>query len=61
MNDTYRDIKRTFFKDALHIADRFHVVKAFNEAITTIRTRILKQEVWEEKNIGTLKRIGKYS
>lgn len=56
MNDTYRDIKRIFFKDALHIADRFHVVKAFNEAITTIRTRILKQEVWEEKEYRYLKK-----
>ena len=56
MNDTYRDIKRIFFKDAIHIADRFHVVKAFNEAITAIRTRILKQEVWEEKEYRYLKK-----
>lgn len=56
MNDTYRDIKRIFFKDATHIADRFHVVKAFNEAITAIRTRILKQEVWEEKEYRYLKK-----
>lgn len=46
MNETYRQIKRIFFKDAIHIADRFHVVKAFNEAITSIRTRIIKQEVY---------------
>lgn len=56
MNDTYRSIKKIFFKDALHIADRFHVVKTFNEAITTIRTRILKQEVWEEKEYRYLKK-----
>ena len=56
MNETYRDIKRIFFKDAIHIADRFHVIKAFNEAITLIRTRILKQEVWEEKEYRYLKK-----
>ena len=49
MNETYRQIKKIFFKDAIHIADRFHVVKAFNEAITSIRTRILKQEVYYDK------------
>ena len=49
MNETYRQIKKIFFKDAIHIADRFHVVKAFNEAITAIRTRILKQEVYYDK------------
>ena len=46
MNDTYRDIKRIFFKDAIHIIDRFHLIKAFNESITKIRTRILKQEIY---------------
>lgn len=56
MNETYRDIKRIFFKDAIHIADKFHVIKAFNEAITLIRTRILKQEVWEEKEYRYLKK-----
>ena len=46
MNDTYRDIHRIFFKDATYIVDRFHIIKAFNEAITKIRTRILKQEIY---------------
>ena len=49
MNETYRQIRRIFFKDATHIAYRFHVVKMFNEAITQIRTRILKQEVYYDK------------
>ena len=49
MNETYRQIKKIFFKDAIHIADRFHVIKAFNEAITAIRTRIIKQEVYYDK------------
>ena len=56
MNETYRDIKRMFFKDAIHIADRFHVIKAFNDSITRIRTRILKQEVWEQKEYRYLKK-----
>lgn len=57
MNETYRDIKRIFFKDAIHIADRFHVVKMFNEAITSIRTRIIKQEVYyDEKEYRYLKK-----
>lgn len=49
MNETYRQIKRAFFHDAIHIADRFHVIKAFNEAITSIRTRIIKQEACFDK------------
>ena len=49
MNETYRQIKKIFFKDTIHIADRFHVIKAFNEAITSIRTRIIKQEVYYDK------------
>ena len=49
MNETYRQIKRIFFHDATHIADRFHVIKAFNEAITAIRTRIIKQEACFDK------------
>lgn len=44
MNETYRQIKKAFFKDAIHIADRFHVIKAFNDAITSIRTKIIKEE-----------------
>jgi transposase len=57
MNETYRQIKKIFFKDAIHIADRFHVVKAFNEAITVIRNRILKQEVYyDEKEYRYLKK-----
>lgn len=49
MNETYRQIKRAFFHDAIHIADRFHVIKTFNDAITAIRTRIIKQEACFDK------------
>lgn len=56
MNEAYRSIKKIFFKDAIHIADRFHVIKAFNEAITKIRTRLLKNEVWRESEFRFLKK-----
>ena len=56
MNETYRIIKRIFFKNAIHIADRFHIVKAFNEAITSIRMRIIKQEVYQENEYNYLKK-----
>lgn len=56
MNDTYRYVKKVFFKDATHIADRFHVIKAFNDAITAIRTRIIKQEVWQIEEYRYLKK-----
>lgn len=56
MNETYRIIKKIFFKDAIHIADRFHVIKAFNDAITTIRTRIIKQEVYQQEEYRYLKK-----
>lgn len=46
MNETYRTIKRIFFKTAIHIADRFHVVKCFNDAVTAIRTRIMKEQLY---------------
>ena len=56
MNETYRDIRKVFFKNAIHIADRFHVIKAFNDAITAIRTRIIKQEVYQESEYRYLKK-----
>lgn len=57
MNETYRQIKKAFFHDAVHIADRFHVIKAFNEAITAIRTRIIKQQIyWDTKESRYLKK-----
>lgn len=56
MNETYRDLKKIFFKTAIHIADKFHVIKAFNDAITIIRTRIIKQEVYQENEYRYLKK-----
>lgn len=56
MNETYRQLKKAFFHDALHVADRFHVIKAFNESITSIRTRIIKDELIRDKDYGYLKK-----
>lgn len=56
MNETYRSIKKIFFQKAEHIADRFHIIKAFNDAITTIRMRIIKEEVWEIDEYKYLKK-----
>lgn len=56
MNETYREMRKIYFKNATHIADRFHVIKAFNDAITTIRSRIIKQEVWQENEYRFLKK-----
>ena len=57
MNETYRQIKKAFFRDAIHVADRFHVIKAFNDAITSIRTKIIKQEIyWDTKESRYLKK-----
>ena len=57
MNETYRQIKKAFFRDAIHIADRFHVIKMFNEAITSIRTKTIKQIVYyDDKESRYLKK-----
>lgn len=49
MWEPYRVIKRRYFQNAIHIVDYFHVIKAFNEIITSMRTQILKSIV-EEKD-----------
>ena len=50
MHETYRQVKKAFFLDAIHIVDRFHIIKGFNDAITRIRMRILKQEIYYNDN-----------
>ena len=47
MWEPYRNIKQRYFKNATHIVDLFHIVKAFNESITRIRMKILKDIVLE--------------
>ena len=56
MHETYRIIKKIFFKNAIHIVDKFHIVRAFNDAITSIRTRIIKNEIWDNKEYRFLKK-----
>jgi len=52
MHDTYRAIRKKYFNNAVHIVDHFHVVKLFNEAIQSIRVRIMKDY---DKNTKTYK------
>lgn len=47
MWEPYRNIKQRYFKNATHIVDLFHIVKAFNEVITRIRIKILKEIISE--------------
>lgn len=47
MWEPYRTIKKRYFKNATHIVDLFHIIKAFNEVITKIRIKILKDIVEE--------------
>lgn len=56
MNESYRTIKKVFFRDSIHIIDHFHVAKLFAEAIQTIRIRIMKQNENESKEYRYLKK-----
>ena len=56
MNETYRVIKKMFFKNAVHIIDHFHVVKLFTEAIQQIRIRIMKNYPTDTKAYKYLKK-----
>lgn len=49
MNESYRSLKKAFFKDAVHIIDHFHVMKLFNNAIQKIRTKIMKEKGNEDE------------
>lgn len=44
MNETYRQIRRKFFPNAVHVVDHFHVMKLFSEAIMMVRKRAMKAE-----------------
>ena len=36
MNETYRDVKKAFFRNAVHIIDRFHIAKLLEVDILPI-------------------------
>lgn len=59
MNETYRFIRKTFFKDAIHIVDHFHVVKLFTDAIQKIRIKIMKNYPKDSKQYSYLKKYWK--
>lgn len=43
MNDNYRDLIPIFFKNAVIVADSFHVVKHISEALDSVRKRIMRR------------------
>ena len=48
MWDTYRDLATIYFPKALIVVDSFHVIKHLNEAIISIRIKIMKK--YDNKN-----------
>ena len=44
MNETYRYVHNTYFKNSIYIVDHFHIVKLFTEAIQAVRVRIMKNQ-----------------
>ena len=56
MNETYRKLKKAFFRDAIHIIDHFHISKLFSNAIQKVRTRIMKNEEYKSKEYLFLKK-----
>ena len=56
MNETYRSLKKAFFRDAIHIVDHFHIMKLFNNAIQKIRTEIMKSNDKDSREYKFLKK-----
>lgn len=56
MNESYRTVHNTFFKESIYIVDHFHVVKLFTEAIQIIRTRIMKSQDKDSRSYKYLKK-----
>ena len=43
MNDTYRYIRNRFFKNAIHVIDRFHIIKLLTTAVNALRIRTMNR------------------
>lgn len=56
MHETYRQIKRHFFKNAKYVVDKFHITRLFTEAIQRIRTRLLANIEYDSKEYRFLKK-----
>ena len=41
MYDTYADIRRIYFPNAIHVVDLFHVITQLTNAVNRIRTRVM--------------------
>ena len=59
MNETYRFIKKYYFKYSIHIVDHFHIIKLFTDAIQKIRIKIMKDYPTDSKQYKYLKKYWK--
>ena len=59
MNETYRSIRKMFFRNAIHIVDHFHVIKLFTDAIQKVRINIMKKQESDSKEYQYLKKYWK--
>lgn len=50
MNQTFKQIKRIYFTNAIHIIDHFHIIKGFNDAIQNERRELLRKYKHDKKN-----------
>ena len=42
MSKTFKNVKNTYFKDAVHIADKYHFVRQVSWSLENVRKRIQK-------------------
>ena len=56
MNETYRTIKKEIFPEAIHVVDRFHVVKLFTTEIKIQRNKITKYDDIDDFDKNFLKK-----
>ena len=55
MNQTYRSIRKMFFRNSLHIVDHFHIIKLFTDAIQKVRINIMNKQKDNSKEYKYLK------
>ncbi|MGF0096565.1 transposase, partial [Peptoniphilus sp. SGI.035] len=42
MSNTFKSVKNKFFKDSIHIVDRYHFIRQVSWALENVRKRIQK-------------------
>ena len=55
MNQTYRSIRKMFFRNSIHIVDHFHIIKLFTDAIQKVRINIMNKQKDNSKEYKYLK------